>query len=497
MILPLISLIIILCQLNHCLSSDPSVVIVGAGPAGIAAATKLLENSVTNITILEAENRIGGRVHSVEFGDAFVDIGAEYCHGEKGNIVYELAKDLHILEPGPQSLQDNVYYSNGSKIDSSLVDEFELIFNEYQNGDHGDYNTTGKSLGDLFLNRYNTKILKEYQTDPAKLKILKEGLRFSEGYVLQPEGSFSWFDSSVDSDYQDCEGNQIITWNGRGYKTILEILMKSYPDPDKRLPIDDKIHLNEKVTKINWNTGKNVNVQTVHNASYSADYVIFTPSVGVLKEQHGTLFNPPLPRLKQAAIETTGFAGVIKLFMYFPTKWWKDDDKIISFFWSQEDLNGTDFPGGPSKNGVSWVAQFRNVLQAPNNPNVLVGWITGDLVPEVEKLPLDTLKNGCAYVFKKFLGKAYNVTEIGRIMRSTWYSNENFRGTYSYTKAGLYNPDWSYQSELAKPLDVAGRPALLFAGEATNPIHYSTVHGAIETGHREAERIIRLHNNVK
>ena len=42
------------------------VVIIGAGAAGIAAATRLYENGIRDIIILEAENRIGGRVNTVE-----------------------------------------------------------------------------------------------------------------------------------------------------------------------------------------------------------------------------------------------------------------------------------------------------------------------------------------------------------------------------------------------------------------------------------------------
>lgn len=57
---------------------QPSIIIIGAGAAGIAAATKLISNGFTNVTILEAENRIGGRVHSVPFGGTTVDLGAQW-----------------------------------------------------------------------------------------------------------------------------------------------------------------------------------------------------------------------------------------------------------------------------------------------------------------------------------------------------------------------------------------------------------------------------------
>lgn len=46
---------------------DHKVIIVGAGAAGIAAASRLVEKGLQNILILEAKNRIGGRIHTVPF----------------------------------------------------------------------------------------------------------------------------------------------------------------------------------------------------------------------------------------------------------------------------------------------------------------------------------------------------------------------------------------------------------------------------------------------
>lgn len=78
-------------------SPQPAIIVVGAGPSGVAAATRLLARNFTNLTILEAEPRIGGRINSVYFGDAYVDLGAHWCHGQEGNIVYSLVKDLDLL----------------------------------------------------------------------------------------------------------------------------------------------------------------------------------------------------------------------------------------------------------------------------------------------------------------------------------------------------------------------------------------------------------------
>lgn len=320
--------------------------------------------------------------------------------------------------------------------------------------------------------------------------MLREGLIFSERVILISEGSFSWFDASAQSDWLICPGNQTLIWKGVGYKTILEILTKSYPDPSKTLPLKEKLVLNSKVTKINWGT-RPIIVETA-SKNYSADFVIFTPSIGVLKHQKETLFTPNLPPKKIKAIESTGFAGVIKLFLHFPTRWWHKTDNYFAFFWSEEDLKKENFPEGPRKNGVSWVTHLLDLSQVRYNPNVWMLWISGEMVPEIEKIPTETLKRGVEFVLEKFLGKDYNVSKIGEVIQSSWVTNPNFLGTYSFTKTGVYKKGVSYQKDLAESLMIGVKPGVLFAGEATNPVHFSTVHGAIETGHREAEKIIEL-----
>lgn len=74
--------------------------------------------------------------------------------------------------------------------------------------------------------------------------------------------------------------------------------------------------------------------------------------------------------------------------------------------------------------------------------------------------------------------------------RTSWGSLPNFRGSYSYrglsaTEAGVTNGD------LATPIKNAkGKKFILFAGEATHNTHFSTVHGAIESGFRAAREIL-------
>ena len=77
--------------------------ILGAGAAGLAAASRLIRSEFLDVTILEASNRTGGRVRSsLEFGKrhGYVELGAQFIHGVVGNVVFKLANDSGFVEYG-------------------------------------------------------------------------------------------------------------------------------------------------------------------------------------------------------------------------------------------------------------------------------------------------------------------------------------------------------------------------------------------------------------
>jgi len=79
-----------------------------------------------------------------------------------------------------------------------------------------------------------------------------------------------------------------------------------------------------------------------------------------------------------------------------------------------------------------------------------------------------------------------------------WHQDPYSRGSYSYTSVESSHKD---VEKLAQPLpcddDGNQRPLqLLFAGEATHPTYFSTVHGAYESGLREAKRLLNHLQNT-
>ncbi|XP_066992661.2 spermine oxidase [Anabrus simplex] len=74
------------------------VVIIGAGMAGLSAANHLVKNGMTDFMILEARNRIGGRIVSTKMGHNKVELGANWIHGVLGNPMYELAMANGLID---------------------------------------------------------------------------------------------------------------------------------------------------------------------------------------------------------------------------------------------------------------------------------------------------------------------------------------------------------------------------------------------------------------
>ncbi|KAG5882180.1 hypothetical protein JTB14_016448 [Gonioctena quinquepunctata] len=479
-------------------NAEPLVIIIGAGAAGLAAATRLLEHNFTNLRILEAESRIGGRINSVKISDSFVDLGAEWCDGQDGNLVYSILKNFDLLEP--TRLATDIYLSSKTKLEDGFSRELLDIFSSLQAAPQDEQeDTENRTVGNYILEKYPTIIQEKYGNNTGKLKIAENARDLLNFLILLYKGSFSWFEPSLRFDQKPREGDNTLNWKGRGFRIFLDILMRKYPDPKQQLPIDDKILFDKEVTKIRWKTesdGSNIEIICSDNSTYFADHVIFTPSVGVLKEKSTVMFQPELPIEKQISIHDIGFGAVMKVVMYFSEDWWRDSPGFY-FVWTEEDKRSVreKFPEGPFKDGQSWITSMHRAYRQDHNPHVLIASFTGELVPEIEVLPEDLLLKGIHFAMNKFLGGDYNVTKPMKIVSSKWYNNPHFRGTYSYQTvySRRENKSTSAEEDLAIPLmNSKGKPIVQFAGEATHAYLYATVQGAVETGYREANVLLDL-----
>ncbi|CAG5108328.1 Similar to SMOX: Spermine oxidase (Homo sapiens) [Cotesia congregata] len=490
-------LLILICLINFALSSEemfPRILIIGSGPSGIATASKLLQNGFRNLTILEAENRIGGRVYSIKLGDYLVDVGAQWVHGEKDNVAFELAWPLGLLE----RLSDNkefdfnskIYGSNGEEI--SLNASSSLVGYLMENISSSDsINESLKDLKSVSFGEYAEKKLMEFFKNNEEIPANKHKplLHLLDMVEMTNEAAPSWHNLSAKNvrDYPECEGDQAINWKERTYATILDILMKKYPNPEEELPVKNITKLNTKVTEIKYDETP-LKVITADKEEYLADHVIVTVSLGVLQKNIDTLFKPQLPEKKLNTIKSLSFGTAAKILIYYDVPWYVNEPiGLWAMYWTEEDQKQIE--NDPQKR---WMLGLSVGSKTEHKPKLFVLWVTGPHVNEMETLSEEMFQEQVKDILKRFFGKACNLTEPSIIKRSSWSTNENFLGTWSYVSVqaevnGIDNKDY------AEPIMKNESPVLQFAGEAT-AYHSATVHGAIESGWREADRLIKFYN---
>ena len=122
-----------------CFTSDmspkPKVVVIGAGIAGLSAASKLHKSGQVEVCVLEASERVGGRIHSGKIGENKVEFGAAWIHGTKGNPVFDLACDLGLLSKSDKEwmnedsrTKSKINTQLGQHIDDQLLTEVWNVF---------------------------------------------------------------------------------------------------------------------------------------------------------------------------------------------------------------------------------------------------------------------------------------------------------------------------------------------------------------------------------
>ncbi|XP_059471126.1 spermine oxidase-like [Neocloeon triangulifer] len=455
------------------------VVIVGAGAAGVAAGTRLLRGGVSNFVILEAENRIGGRVNSAQFDGCTVDMGAQWVHGEQNNVVYEMASHrLSVDEQMNNYASAEAFLENGEKFNMDIVFLLYSWIGEIEATMPIKLKNFSGSLGD-FYNQELAKRIKEYP-EPIAENDVRAFMEWFEKFENSIDGSDSWFETSGKGHlaYVDCPGELLNKWNSGGYLSAIKMLIEQTKQEET---FEKKIVLSCEVESIDFSKMP-VKVKCKGGAVYEATSVIVTVSLGVLKEQAQSLFTPSLPQYKMNAIKGLAIGCVNKIYLSFPHKWWHDKAPGFCFFWSNAD---DDLPLHKK-----WHRGVFGFFPVSSAPNVLCGWMIGEMARYAETLPDEEVQNGCMELLQRYLGKQYAVVDCTGIKRSTWYSNPHFRGSYSFRSMDTELLDTA-AIHLATPLsDANGNAIVQFAGEASHPGYFSTVHGAIESGWREADRIL-------
>ena len=270
--------------------------------------------------------------------------------------------------------------------------------------------------------------------------------------------------------YMDMPGGNIKI--PAGIDTLINVLADSLPE--------GCIKFGREARGIQW-TSEGVKAICSNNESFIADHVVITASLGYLKQHSHKLFDPPLPLSKIKSIENIPMGKVNKIFLEWNEPFWRQGLGGIKFCWTDKEYE--------IKSPREWYKRIFAFDEVLNNRNVLLGFVSGDEAEHTESLTDDEILETCTELIRKFHGNSA-IPQPCKVMRSKWCTDSLSLGSYSYW--GRTTTSTTYD-DLVRPLQCGQVARVLFAGEATVPWAYGTMHAARSSGLREAKRIVDLY----
>ncbi|KAL1123787.1 hypothetical protein AAG570_001560 [Ranatra chinensis] len=450
--------------------------------AGMSVAQGLLHCGHTNFKILEATERPGGRIHSALMDNrAVIEFGAQWIKGASmANSVFCLACQSGArLDPEecvrrPADVTRLVCFtSEGRQVEANVAAKAYQMWERLERQARFLFATrVGRGQGTLWnylVERADSEL--SYVPDDCRGDVSRviygclNAMRCRWGADLRNMSATHY------GSHRSLPGHQVML--PTGMINVLSPLFEKIPK--------ENIVFGKAVENITWG-GAGVAVKTHDGQEYCCDQVVVTFSLGVLKERAGTLFCPQLPECKTDAVRRLGWGHIGKVFLDYDRPFWPPRDYPIRFCWSKDELSEQD---------CSWARSVAVMEQQPGSPSTLVGVVGGAGALAMELCTEDQVAETMTLQLRKFTGDD-GIPYPTNLARTKWGQDPYFLGANSYLALGSSDDD---QRELASPVAGSSGPRdykILFAGEATVPTHFGTLHGARISGMREAERILKM-----
>ncbi|KAK8998472.1 hypothetical protein V6N11_083861 [Hibiscus sabdariffa] len=415
-----------------------SVIIIGAGVSGLSAAKVLAENGIGDLLILEASDRIGGRIRKEMFGDVSVELGAGWIAGVGGkesNPVWEIAAKLGI----------RTCFSDYSNARYNIYDRSGKIFPSGIAADS--YN---KALGSAIQ---KLKGLESNNVEDATNRMdcsltPKTPIELAIDFILH---DFEMAEVEPISTYVDFGEREFLVADERGYEYLLYKMAEEFLFTSEGKILDNRLQLNKVVRELQ-HSRNGVTVKTEDGCVYEADYVILSASIGVLQSDLIS-FRPPLPRWKTEAIEKCEVMVYTKIFLKFPYKFWPCGPGKEFFIYAHERRGYYTF--------------WQHMENAYPGSNILVVTLTNDESKRVESQSDEETMKEAMVVLRDMYGP--EIPDATDILVPRWWNNRFQRCSYSNYPMISNN---QVINDIKAPV---GR--IFFTGEHTSERFNGYVHG--------------------
>ncbi|MDP5084776.1 MAG: FAD-dependent oxidoreductase [Yoonia sp.] len=416
------------------LPTNPDVIVIGAGSAGMGAARRLIKGG-KSVIVIEAANRIGGRAwtQSDSFGVP-VDMGASWVSSANKNPFTKIARKagFHLVEH--THAETDLFRLDGSRADARDHKEYQENFRAMQKS----MNKAGKKGHDVPASEVTPNDLPWMGAIQSWLGPMDYGVDFDQISTLD-----DWHGESDQPSYFVREGlGAVVATRAEG------------------LPIK----LNTTVTHIDW-SGDGVRIET-NNGTLSAKACVITVSTGVLAAGN-IRFTPELPAAKMEAVHNLPMGLLVKVPMMF------DGARL-----------------GLGEN--NWVTyQVPNEIPAkacyfiawPCGHDYLFGNIGGRLGWDLSREKSDVTVDFAMEELVKLVGSDARKHLI-KGFRTDWANDQNTLGAYAAVKPGHHG--------VRKTLEAPLADRLFFAGEAMGGAYPALVSGAYLSGKRTARKVCKV-----
>lgn len=449
-------------------AAGPSVIIVGAGFSGISAAKTLSDAGITSIVILEATNRIGGRICKVPFAGINVEKGANWVEGVNGdhvNPIWTISNQLGLRKffSDYSNLSSNTYREAGGLYGAAEVQSVIDTADEVYDAGEKYSKTLPKSGGGDISILASQRLQNHAPSSPVEMAVdyynydyeFAEPPRVTSLQNTVPLPTFANFGEDV-----------YFVADQRGYETVVHFVANQFLRTTKDGTIVDPRLLLNKVVRVIEHSPGGVTVKTEDGSTYKADYVIVSVSLGVLQSKL-LQFVPKLPEWKILAIYEFDMAIYTKIFLKFPYSFWPTGNGTQFFLYASE------------RRG--YYSVWQHFEREYTGAHVLLVTVTDDESRRIEQQPDSETKTEAMEVLRSMFGK--NIPEATDIFVPRWWSNRFYKGTFSNWPIGVNRYEYD---QIRAPV---GR--IYFTGEHTSEHYNGYVHGAYLAGIDSANILIK------
>lgn len=425
------------------------VIVIGAGASGLLAAARLAERG-RSVVVLEARDRIGGRIWSEERKGwpMPIELGAEFVHS--GNLVMDrVLKEARVMK---RPIEER-HWLAGDGRQAAMNDAWDRIY--------GVMEKIGPKFRGSFAEWLERRSDEVSAPDQALAETFVKGF---DGAPIERMSARALFEASQEDDDQFRPNKR--------YATVVDVLAKTF------VRAGGEVRLNSAVTRVRWSRA-GATVEITGGERVDARCVLVTLPLGVLKAKAGergaVRFEPRLARKETVLAKVeSGHARRVVLRMRadiwergpIPETLRARRGRAFGFVHSEEDAFPVWWAGAPKP--------------------VLVGWTGGPAAAAMRGWSEAKVVRAACATLAKLLGCAEKQVKAAVLEGRShdWAADPFTRGAYSFSVAGAEK----VPEELARP--VGG--VLFFAGEATaDRLELGTVHGALASGERAAREIER------